>query len=226
MSQFYVRSSSGGGGGDAINTITGNTGGAVGPDVNNNINVIGNTGVTVAGNAGTNTLLITVSGASPLEFDTDSGTATESANTITFIGGTSTADNANGITFTGASATVTGSLTNRLSGTVTTSNATPTTLISFPLPAVGTYTFDLNIAAYNTTDTLGASYSVFLGAKRLGGTASKLNLEDKVVNEEVGMEACDVSVTTASNNVILQATGIAAKTINWNAVGTYVYIGA
>ena len=42
-------------------TFTGNTGGAVGPDANNNINIVGNgTSVIVSGNPGTNTLTIEV----------------------------------------------------------------------------------------------------------------------------------------------------------------------
>lgn len=61
MSQFYINSS-GGGGNTNIQTITGNSGGAVGPDVSHNINLVGTGGVTVTGNPGTNTLTIGVSG--------------------------------------------------------------------------------------------------------------------------------------------------------------------
>lgn len=46
----------------AIETITGTSGGAVGPDGADNINLFGAGGVTVSGNAGTNTLTISVSG--------------------------------------------------------------------------------------------------------------------------------------------------------------------
>lgn len=45
-----------------IETITGNSGGAVGPDAGFNINLIGAGSVSVAGNPGTNTLTISVSG--------------------------------------------------------------------------------------------------------------------------------------------------------------------
>jgi len=47
-----------GGGGTGILTITGDTGGAVGADGSNNINVIGGGAISVAGSAGTNTLTI------------------------------------------------------------------------------------------------------------------------------------------------------------------------
>src|SRR5690606_28130722 len=46
------------GGGGGLDTLTGNTGGAITPDGANNINVVGNNavGLTVAGNPATNTL--------------------------------------------------------------------------------------------------------------------------------------------------------------------------
>ena len=51
-----------GGPGDFVQTLTGNSGGAVGPDLSDNINLVGTGGVTVAGNPGTNTLTISGGG--------------------------------------------------------------------------------------------------------------------------------------------------------------------
>jgi hypothetical protein len=51
-----------GSGAGGIETITGTSGGAVGPDAGFNLNLLGSGGVTVSGNAGTNTLTINVSG--------------------------------------------------------------------------------------------------------------------------------------------------------------------
>lgn len=76
----------GGGGGGTLNTLTGNTGGAVGPDGGGNIDVVGAGGVTVTGNALTNTLTITA-GVTNLTFDTDSTPATSSGGVITLTGG-------------------------------------------------------------------------------------------------------------------------------------------
>lgn len=53
---------SGGGGGGGVQTLTGNSGGAVSPTGGGTINIIGASGVAVAGNPGTNTLTITASG--------------------------------------------------------------------------------------------------------------------------------------------------------------------
>ena len=49
----------GGGGGSPVQTLTGNTGGAV-PPTANNINVVGTGAISVAGNPGTSTLTISV----------------------------------------------------------------------------------------------------------------------------------------------------------------------
>lgn len=62
MSQAGIlRVSSGGGGGTGILTITGNSGGNVGADGANNINLLGGGAITVTGSPGTNTLTITSS---------------------------------------------------------------------------------------------------------------------------------------------------------------------
>lgn len=91
MSQINKIILSSSGGGDVL-TLTGNTGGAVGPDGGGNINVIGDgTTASVAGNAGTNTLTISVAGAqvdtvTTLDAtETTLGTITLSANEIVFI---------------------------------------------------------------------------------------------------------------------------------------------
>lgn len=60
MSQLYVQTSSGGGGGSNIQTITGTTGGAVGPTANN-ITLTASGNLTVTGNPGTSTLTISES---------------------------------------------------------------------------------------------------------------------------------------------------------------------
>lgn len=58
MSQIYKNISGGGGGGD-LNTLTGDSGGAVSPDAGGNINVLGQPDINVNGNATPNTLTLT-----------------------------------------------------------------------------------------------------------------------------------------------------------------------
>lgn len=51
-----------GSGGTPIDTITGNSGGAVGPNIMGNINLVGGNNITVVGSPGTNTLTASVTG--------------------------------------------------------------------------------------------------------------------------------------------------------------------
>jgi len=72
MSQLFKNDTSSASG--DIETLTGNTGGAVGPDGAFNINILGSGGVNVTGNPGTNTLTITVAG-SGFAWNSVAGTA-------------------------------------------------------------------------------------------------------------------------------------------------------
>lgn len=84
----------------AAETLTGNTGGPVGPDGSNNINVVGTAPITVTGNPGTNTLTISDDGTYATTYTEDAGSATPAANNLNILGGV-------GCTTTGAGSTVT-----------------------------------------------------------------------------------------------------------------------
>lgn len=76
MSQSGALSAAGGGGTDLLE-LTGDTGGVVSPDINGNINIVGQSGIiTVAGNPGTNTLTINVDGNSQVSVQTTDATPT------------------------------------------------------------------------------------------------------------------------------------------------------
>jgi hypothetical protein len=80
--------------GPVVETLTGNTGGPVGP-TGNNINILGASGVLVAGNPGTSTLTITFPGAATL-YTEDVGTAAPSGGNLNiFSGATSVFNNIN-----------------------------------------------------------------------------------------------------------------------------------
>lgn len=76
---------SGGGGGGTLDTLTGNTGGAINPSLGN-INIIGSGSITVAGDAATHTLTISESGTTAADYTADSGTASPEANNINIFG--------------------------------------------------------------------------------------------------------------------------------------------
>ncbi len=96
--------------GGFIQTLTGNSGGAV-PPTAGNINVIGSGDISVAGNAGTSTLTISLSGTISDSFVTDAGTATPIAGVLNILGtaaqGISTSGAGNTVTITAANATTT-----------------------------------------------------------------------------------------------------------------------
>lgn len=112
-----------------------------------------------------------------------------------------------------------------MQGSVTTVGATTSPIITFIPSVIGTYTIEFRAAAYNTTSSLGAGYSLF-GAIRFDGVNSNIcDTFDEVVNEEGTMTSVDIEVVVSGASVILRATGYLVQTINWSAVGLYTFIG-
>lgn len=87
MSQQGILSDLTSAGGD-VETLTGNSGGAVGPDGVFNINLLGATPISVTGNPGTNTLTIDTDGTLAITYTEDVGSATPSSDNINILGGT------------------------------------------------------------------------------------------------------------------------------------------
>lgn len=171
--------------GTGILTITGDSGGAVGPDGANNINLVGGTNVTVAGNGGTNTLTVTLGGAVGSSFPTDSGTATPAAGILNILGagGTSTSGAGNTVTVTSGptiptsfttdagSATPAANNINVFGGTsISTAGAGDTITINADGDIATTYTCDagsatpaannLNVVGSGSTTTSGAGSTI------------------------------------------------------------------
>ena len=87
--------------GGAIDSITGNTGGAVYPDGSGNINILGTAGIiTVTGNPGSHTLTIDAGSELATTYDADSGSAVPSSGVLTIAGGTNINTSATGNTVT------------------------------------------------------------------------------------------------------------------------------
>lgn len=182
MSQFFRNVNGVVPPGTAIVTVTGDSGGAVGPDAAGNINLFGGSstvnndnGITTIGNPGTNTETIT--------------------------------------------------LTNRATGQVTTTDATPTTIITFPLGATpGVFYARGNVVAFDITDVAGGAYDFSTGARTTGAAGTELGTEYKDVFEEAAMATADFNIIVSGNNLIVQVVGIAGKTIDWNAELTYRFV--
>ncbi len=162
---------------------------------------------------------------------TQNGTAVPAANVLIVNGNDSTENNANGIITkggvvgTGTANEVDVIVTNRLQGTVSTAGAVTSNIISFTPTVVGAYAIEARVAAYNTTGSLGAGYSIF-GTARFDGVNSTLcGTPDKIVNEEGTMTSANVTMTVSGANILISGVGYAAQSINWSAVGLYTFVG-
>ncbi len=163
---------------------------------------------------------------------TDNGTAVPAANVLIVHGTDSTENNSSGIIAkggvvgTGTSNEVDIVLTNRVKGDVTTSDATPTIIISFALGATpGVYTFSGDITAYDSTDVAGASYGVVAGFRTTGAVAIEIGTQFSTNFEEPAMATSNIATSVSGNNVLIEVIGIAGKTIDWDALFTYRFVG-
>lgn len=168
----------------------------------------------------------------PTSFVTQDGTAIPDSNILIINGNDSTQNNSNGIITkggvagTGTSNEVDVIITNRIAGSTSTIGAVTNAIVTFPLTVIGTYAIECRISAYNTTATLGAGYSLFGTARFDGVNANLVGTPDKITNEEGAMSSANITMTVSGANVLINAVGYAAQTINWSAVGLYTFAGA
>lgn len=105
-------------------------------------------------------------------------------------------------------------------GTVQTTDATPTDLITFDCGATaGVYTFSVEVSGYASVGAgtpLGVGYTL-VGTIRTDGAAATFIDQQVDAFEEGAMSACAGTLTTSGNNAVVQVTGVAAYTINWSA---------
>ena len=97
--------STGGGGGGSVDTLTGNTGGAVSPDGDGNINIVGDTfTINITGDPGTNTLTASTGNQIAAVYDADTGSAAAASSVLNIFGsgGVTTSASGNTITINGS----------------------------------------------------------------------------------------------------------------------------
>jgi len=159
----------------------------------------------------------------PTQITTNDGIAVPAAHNLNVFAEDSTDNNDNGIQTAGATDTVTIQLTNRQTGTVTTTDATVTTLITFPLGASGAVYSISGIVTVRVPATGdGASYDFNSAFRTDGVTASEIGTEYPTNFEDAALATADITVLVdGANNVLLRVQGVAATTINWDGYLTF-----
>lgn len=130
-----------------------------------------------------------------------------------------------GLTSTGvpASNTLTFTLDGYAKGAGQTIGAVTADLITIALGATPTaYIVEAKIAGFESTTPAGCGYNVICTARTTGAAASLVGTQDKIVEEEAALAACDVNFVVAANNLILRATGTAGLTVNWSSTANRV----
>jgi hypothetical protein len=160
---------------------------------------------------------------------TDDGTAIPALNVLNVLGGSGIETSAN----PNLSNNLFVSIQNSQTSTVTTTNATPTTLMTIDCSAVGSYTFEARVAVFNVTSPDSSGFSLYSVFNSDGVTVTAIGDTDKIDHKgasfdgpTLGVDGIDVNFVASGTNVILQVTGLAATTINWGGFSVYVYIGA
>lgn len=168
------------------------------------------TGVGVAGQV----LTSNGPGVAPSFQDNDGG--------ITTINVNQTSDNYNvGLNSVTVGTTSTIYLSNRATGQLSTTDATPTNIITFSL--------DLTPAAYSIegivtalTDTGdAASYDFQAAFKTDGASATEIGTEYPNTFEDSSLASADITISASGNDVIVTVIGVAATNINWDCLLTY-----
>lgn len=164
----------------------------------------------------------------PLQFTTDDGTAIPNANNLDVLGSTSSEDSLNGI--------ITRSppdsqdnlyiiLTNRITGSGTSTNASTEDLFIFELDSTSrSYRFNILVTGIDAGSGDSVGYTMFSSAKTNGTTTSVVATPFLDNDEDASLVTASINFISSANTVILQATGVVGRTINYKAVATYVVV--
>lgn len=158
----------------------------------------------------------------PVQFTADSGSATPAANNLNLFTSDTSQDDDDGIRTIASGSTVTTQLTNRGTGQVTTVDATPTTIVSFTFGAVQAgATFEGVVTAIKNSNGQTASWRVFGSGKSNGTTATEVGSDVGTSFKDTDLLTSNVTFTAVGNAILISGVGVAATSINWDALITY-----
>lgn len=168
----------------------------------------------------------------PTTFTTHDGSATPAANNLnvftsqTGVTTAGTDNNVKGVTTSATGSTVNVILTNRITGTgTTTDGVTPVNIFTFNLGATpGSYLFKSYLVVYDTTGLLSAGYSAFAAVRTTGAAGTLITSGNYFISEEGALSALDLANEVTANTLQLNVTGIAGKTIHYNALTEFIFV--
>lgn len=213
-----------------LQTLTGDSGGAITPDGANNINIVGGAHITVSGDLPTNTLTINSDGEFAEEFEADVGTATPALGKIFILGGDNINTSAAGdIVLINLNENITWPASGPGTGYIDidgqvmmhTFDASGGNTNIFLGPAAGNFTMAAGAINNSALGTLGLASLTTGNNNFAGGTNALSNLEDGIRNVAVGSAALQDAVSTEDCIAIgvsaLQGATVQTKSI---AIGT------
>lgn len=202
MSQAGALNGNGGGGTGNVQTLTGNTGGAV-PPTGNNINVVGTGSISVTGNPGTSTLTISSSGGGSgiTTIDGDTGSAT--GTTITF---NAKSNSGKTVLFSASGSTV----------DLLVSDSNSNTYIgSASGTAFGTNNVGLGLGSFAAVNTNSSQFNTGIGTRSLASQTTGAS------NTAIGNQSLQ-HVLTGGNNI---AIGASSGSSYINAESSNILVG-
>lgn len=177
----------------------------------------------------------------PTTFTTQNGSAVPAAHILLVKAYDSIENNDNGIVTkggiaagdppgTGATNELDIYLTNRTTGTATTTNAVTADVITFTPPLTkGIYKLIFEVNGWCDGDTLGATYELQGAIISNATNIANIGTPVRIMNgdtTEFNAELVDVVIDGTFTSAILRCTGIAGKIIRWTAVLNYRFGGA
>lgn len=106
----------------------------------------------------------------------------------------------------------------RTSSSATTTNATLTTLATISgITDNSTSIIEVYVKAYQTSATNWGVWKRTLTVTKVSGTVTIQEENADVDKQSTGLRASSVSFSGSSGDILIQVTGIAATTINWNS---------